>query len=114
MSPTNQSGTVVPIKGPFVAWPQTGAILKDAPHPEGAKLLHNFLLSVERQDPGRWSVREDFPAPAGFSKIWEQEGTNVTGFGEWMSDRANVERVRFWFENRLGSAQGLSPLIDNL
>ena len=35
----------LPSEGKFVAWPQTGAILKDAPHPEGAKLLHNFMLS---------------------------------------------------------------------
>ncbi|KAF2831489.1 ABC-type Fe3+ transport system [Ophiobolus disseminans] len=113
-SPAAQPGTAFPTEGEFVAWPQTGAILKDAPHPEGAKLLHNFILSTEHQSVRGWSVREDLPAPVGFSKIWEQEGTNVTAFGEWMSDRANVERMRFWFENLIGSAQGLSPLKDNL
>jgi len=54
----------------FVTWPQTGAILKKAPHPEGAKLLHSFMLSEEYQK-GRWSVRQDLPAPAGAHKILE-------------------------------------------
>ncbi|KKY21108.1 putative abc transporter [Diplodia seriata] len=31
--------------GAFVTWPQTGAILRDAPHPESAKLLHSFLAT---------------------------------------------------------------------
>ncbi|KAF2846488.1 ABC-type Fe3+ transport system [Plenodomus tracheiphilus IPT5] len=113
-SPSNQSGTTIPTEGQFVSWPQTGAILKDAPHPEGAKLLHNFLLSDERQTSRGWSVREDIAAPAGYSKIWEQAGTNVTAFGEWMLNRAEVERVRFYFEDKLGTPQGLSPLIDDL
>lgn len=108
------AGVTLPTEGKFVSWPQTGAILKNAPHPEGAKLLHNFLLSAESQSARGWSVREDIPAPAGYSKIWEQKGTNVTGFGAWMSDRANVERLKLWYESKLGTAQGLSPIIDDL
>ncbi|CAI6338354.1 unnamed protein product [Periconia digitata] len=105
--------TTRPTDAPFVTWPQTAAILKDAPHPEGAKLLHNWLLSDERQFANpQWTVRSD--APANFPKILEETNTNVTGFGAWMMDRANVERVRFWFENRLGTAQGLSPLNDDM
>ncbi|KAF1844457.1 periplasmic binding protein-like II [Cucurbitaria berberidis CBS 394.84] len=108
------AGNTLPTQGEFVSWPQTGAILKKAPHPEGAKLLHNFLLSTEHQTTQGWSVRDDLPAPAGLSKIWEQEGTNITGFGAWMSDRANVERRKYWYENKIGTAQGLSPLVDDL
>lgn len=40
--------------------------------------------------------------------------TNPSAFGKWMADRANVERLRFFFEKRIGSAQGLSPLDDDL
>lgn len=112
--PTNDSGTAIPQQGQFVSWPQTGAILKHAPHPEGAKLLHNYMLSREQQISRGWSVRQDVAPPAGYSKIWEQKGTNATGFGAWMMDRAEVERVRFWFESRLGTPQGKSPLIDGL
>ncbi|KAK7531660.1 ABC transporter [Phyllosticta citribraziliensis] len=99
----------------FVSWPQTGAILKDAPHPEGAKLLHSYILSEEFQAArGGWSVRSDIDGPAGYPKIFDVPGTDVTKFSEFMADRAAVERLRFYFEDKIGSAQGLSPLEDNL
>jgi hypothetical protein len=101
-----------PVEGSFVSWPQTGAILKDAPHPEGAKLLHSYILTEYQS--GGWSVRTDVPPPPGFPDIFNMPGTNVAGFSQFMSDRGRVERLRFWFESRIGSAQGLSPLIDNL
>jgi ABC-type Fe3+ transport system substrate-binding protein len=98
---------------PFVTWPQTAAILKDAPHPESAKLLHNFLVSKEWLEATRsWSVRTDMPD--NFPNIFEEVNTDPTEFGLWMADRTKVERLRFWFEKRIGSAQGLSPLIDDL
>lgn len=102
-----------PTDAPFVTWPQTAAILKDAPHPEGAKLFHNYILSDEWQfNTTQWVVRTD--APAGFPNIFEEKNTNVTSFLPWMMDRANVERLRFWYESRIGTAQGISPLDDNL
>ncbi|KAF2008750.1 periplasmic binding protein-like II [Aaosphaeria arxii CBS 175.79] len=105
--------TSLPTDAPFVTWPQTAAILKDAPHPEGAKLLHNFILSDEWQfATPQWTVRTD--APANFPDIFQEPNTNVTDFLPWMLDRPNVERLRFWYEARLGTAQGLSPLEDDL
>ena len=105
--------TTRPTDAPFVTWPQTAAILKDAPHPEGAKLLHNWMLSDERQFASpQWTVRTD--APAGFPDIFAETNTNVTGFREFMLDRANVERLKLWYETRLGTAQGMSPLDDDL
>ncbi|KAF2644766.1 ABC transporter [Massarina eburnea CBS 473.64] len=104
-----------PEQGTFVSWPQHGAILKDAPHPEGAKLLHNFILSEGYQNStGRRSVRSDLPGPNGLPNVMEMPGTNPTAFVKWMSDRNAVERLRFFFEDRLGTPQGLSPLIDDL
>ena len=105
----------LPTDAKFVSWPQTGAILKKAPHPEGAKLLHSFMLSDEWQaGSGRWSVREDVAAPSGAQKILEQPNTDVLAFAKFMADRGHVERRRFFYESIIGSAQGLSPLIDNL
>lgn len=105
----------VPAKGKFVSWPQTAAILKDAPHPEGAKLLHNFVLSPEfQQASGLWSVRHDIPAPEGFPSLWNETATNPAEFARFMADRNLVERLRFFFEARIGSAQGLSPLEDDI
>ncbi|PSN72340.1 periplasmic binding protein-like II [Corynespora cassiicola Philippines] len=105
--------TTRPTDAPYVTWPQTAAILKDAPHPEGAKLLHNWLLSDERQFASpQWTVRSD--APADFPNIFEEPNTNVTGFLPYMLDRAEVERQKLWYETRIGTAQGLSPLEDDL
>ncbi|KAH7049329.1 ABC transporter [Macrophomina phaseolina] len=104
-----------PTTGTFVSWPQTGAILADAPHPESAKLLHSFLASSEHQaSRGGWSVRKDVDNPNGFPSIMDMPGTNPTKFAEWMSDRAAVERLRFFFEDRIGTPQGLSPLEDGI
>ncbi|KAK1988163.1 hypothetical protein LZ30DRAFT_792357 [Colletotrichum cereale] len=104
-----------PVKGRFVSWPQHGGILKDAPHPEGAKLLHSYILSADYQRTnGGWSVRGDVPPPANYPPILEMPSTDPTAFGKWTSDRAAVERLRFWLEDRLGTPQGLSPLIDDL
>lgn len=104
-----------PTQQPFLSWAQTGAILKAAPHPEGAKLLHAYILSTDFQT-GGWSVRQDVGAPNGtaYPDIMHMPSTNPTLFSTWMADRARVERLRFFFEKRIGSAQGLSPLIDDL
>lgn len=104
-----------PVEGQFVSWPQTGAILKDSPHPETAKLLHSWILSKEHQNStGTWSVRKDIAPPEGFPSILEMPGIDTTKFAKWISDRAAVERLRFFFETQIGSAQELSPLIDDL
>lgn len=44
----------------------------------------------------------------------QQVGTDPTNFGRFMADRAAVERLRFFFEDRIGTAQGLSPLVDGI
>jgi ABC-type Fe3+ transport system substrate-binding protein len=98
----------------FVSWPQTGAILKDAPHPEGAKLLHSFMLSDEYTGNNKWSVRNDILAPTGGETIMKQNNTDPTAFAKYMADRVNVERRKFWYEARIGTAQGISPLDDDM
>ncbi|KAM0438483.1 hypothetical protein ACHAPT_001232 [Fusarium lateritium] len=104
-----------PTKGKYVSWPQTAAILKDAPHPEGAKLLHNFILSPEFQSTsGLMPVRRDVPTPKGFPNLRNETATNPAEFTRFMADRPLVERLRFFFEARLGSAQGESPLEDDI
>ncbi|EKJ79597.1 hypothetical protein FPSE_00282 [Fusarium pseudograminearum CS3096] len=102
-----------PKNGKYVTWAQMAGIPKDAPHPEGAKLLHNFILSPEFQKSvGTWSVRRDIPTPEGYPDLANETTTNPTEFTRWMSDRATVERLRFWFEAQIGSAQGVDPIHD--
>jgi ABC-type Fe3+ transport system substrate-binding protein len=99
-----------------VSWAHTAAIPKNAPHPEGAKLLHNFILSPEYQQGSRWSVRQDVPDPEGFpyEALDLVNTTNPAAFATWMADREKVGRLRDWFVNKIGTAQGLSPLVDEL
>ncbi|CAJ0546692.1 Ff.00g013190.m01.CDS01 [Fusarium sp. VM40] len=105
----------IPTKGSFVTWAQRAAIFKDAPHPEAAKLLHNFMLSNEYQNgTGSWSVLKDVPAPEGYAGIMDTPSTNPVEFDRFMSDRVRVERLKLFFEDKIGTAQGLSPLIDDL
>lgn len=106
--------TALPTDGLFVSWAQRGGILKDAPHPEGAKLLHSFMLSPEFQKELGWSVRQDVEPPAGVPDLMRMLNTNPVAFNTWMEDRPNVERLRFWFEDRIGTAQGKSPLVDGI
>ncbi|KAM0507662.1 hypothetical protein ACHAPB_002353 [Verticillium nonalfalfae] len=106
----------LPTQTQFVSWPQTAAILKDAPHPESAKLLHSFVLSPEFQQMMGWPVRHDVPVAENFSQLPLKDipSTNPAAFGRFMADRGRVERLRFFLEVRIGSAQGLSPLVDGL
>ncbi|EHK48780.1 uncharacterized protein TrAtP1_009420 [Trichoderma atroviride] len=114
-NPGNNIKISFPTDANFVSWPQTAAILKDAPHPESAKLFHNFLLSSEFQKTLPLSARQDINSSSSpYHDIMHTPHTNPTAFARFMSDRVTVERVRFFFENRLGTAQGLSPLIDDI
>jgi hypothetical protein len=84
------------------------------PRPESAKLFHGWILSAEHQDVTRTrTTRKDLAPPTGYPDIMEMPGTDPKKFSKWMSDRAGVERLRF-FEDGIGSAQGLSPLEDDL
>ncbi|GAP92155.1 putative ABC transporter [Rosellinia necatrix] len=115
LTPFEPLNLTFPTKGQFVTWPQRAAILKDAPHPEGAKLLHSFLLSEERQQSsGGWSVRQDVAAPEGYQALSSIKSTNPDGFESFMVDRERVERLKLFFEDKLGTPQGLSPLKDDL
>ncbi|KAF2213704.1 hypothetical protein CERZMDRAFT_111325 [Cercospora zeae-maydis SCOH1-5] len=78
-------------------------------------LLHNYFLSKEWQATrASWPVRRDVPASGALPSIFDMPGTNITYFREWMADRGRVERLRTWFEDRLGTPQGLSPLSDGI
>lgn len=114
--PVSGARSTIPTHGPFVSWAQTAAIPRDAPHPEGAKLLHNFILTPEYQQLMGWSVRQDVPLPEGFPypELDKINSTNAPAFARWMADREKVGRLRDWFEAKIGTAQGLSPLEDAL
>ena len=100
----------VPRRDPFMSWAQTAAIFKQARHPAAAKLYLTWLLTKERQrQASQWSVRRDVAPPPGWQPITAYR-TQLTGFRDFMRDRALVERFRGVVETFVGPVQGPSPL----
>jgi ABC-type Fe3+ transport system substrate-binding protein len=103
--------SVSPVSDRYMSWTQTSAIFKDTKLPETAKLLQAFLISEEFQvSRGEPSVRKD----VGNSTIWDADNTDYVTFHQFMEDRDAVEQLRFVFEDKIGTAQGLSPLVDDI
>lgn len=102
-----------PEKSPWLAWVQTGAILKDAPHKAAAKLYLSWALSKQTQqyvtDIGIWSVRGDVAAPAGRKGIFDYANMNPLGLSEFMSDRTALDRYKRRITLYVGEVQGVRP-----
>lgn len=105
------SEITLPKKSPWVAWPQTGAILKDAPHKAAARLYMSWMLSKQAQtnDIGTWSSRTDVAPPAGRKGIFAYANMNPLGLGEFMSDRAALDRYKSRINLYVGDVQGVNP-----
>ncbi|MER5890470.1 extracellular solute-binding protein [Streptomyces sp. NPDC001941] len=100
-----------PQNSPWVAWPQTGAILKDAPHKAAAQLYLSWLLSKEAQqnDIGTWSARNDVAPPEGRQGINEYDNMNPLGLGEFMNDRGALDRYKARINLLVGDVTGVNP-----
>jgi ABC-type Fe3+ transport system substrate-binding protein len=82
-------------------WPLTGAIFKDAPHPNAAKLFMGWLMEKEQQaKTGTWSARNDVPPPPGTKPIFEYKVVN--DYMSFLSDDAQVVALRKRFEGYTG------------
>ncbi|KUM84847.1 MULTISPECIES: ABC transporter substrate-binding protein [Streptomyces] len=105
------SQVTLPKTSPWVAWPQTGAILKNAPHKAAAELYLSWILSKQTQqhDIGTWSARTDVPAPAGRKGIFDYKNMNPLGLGEFMSDRTALDRYKALINLYVGDVQGVNP-----
>ncbi|EMF01510.1 ABC transporter substrate-binding protein [Streptomyces mobaraensis NBRC 13819 = DSM 40847] len=104
------SKTSIPEKSPWVAWPQTGAILKDAPHKAAAKLYLSWVLSKGYQEKSYgWSARTDVPAPAGRKGIFDYANMNPLGLGEFMGDRTALDRFKAKINLFVGDVKGADP-----
>lgn len=102
-----------PEKSPWLAWAQTGAILKDAPHKAAAKLYMSWVLSEQTQQnvigSWTWSVRSDVAAPAGRKGIFDYKNMNPLGLREFMSDRTALDLYKKRITLYVGEVQGVSP-----
>lgn len=94
----------------YMSWAQTGAIFASTEMPETAKLFVSWIMSDEYQTASGSSTRRELAAEDPFSKQW----TEPLGFAKWMGNRQDVEWYKLQFESLLGTAQGESPLEDDL
>ncbi|QSY49305.1 MULTISPECIES: ABC transporter substrate-binding protein [Streptomyces] len=109
-SSSGLSKTSIPEKSPWVAWPQTGAILKDAPHKAAAKLYMSWILSKQYQEKSYgWSSRTDVATPAGRKGIFDYVNMNPLGLGKFMSDRAALDRYKARINLYVGDVKGANP-----
>jgi len=82
-------------------WPLDGAIFKDAPHPNGARLFMSWFLEPQQQTfAGNWSARNDVPPPAGLKPILSYRVVN--DYQEFLSNQPQVVELRKRFEGYTG------------
>ncbi|CAG7836052.1 unnamed protein product [Allacma fusca] len=99
----------LPRYDPFVTWPQTAAIFRNARRPAAAKLYLNWITDAFTQQYywPYWSVRRDVPPPAGYGTVFDYPSqTDPLAFGRWMSDREQVELFRSQITLYIGEVQG--------
>ena len=93
--------THIPTVDALPIWPLSGAIFKDAPHPNAAKLFLSWLLEPEQQSKlPTWSPRSDVPPPAGYKPILSYKVAN--DYRAFLSDGAEVAALRKRFEGYSG------------
>ncbi len=78
------------------------AILKDAPHPNSAKLMVTWLLSKEQQgrNPLAYSSRADMPPPAGMPPLTDSRFAN--GYRDFLGDGSRLPALRKRYEAFIG------------
>jgi ABC-type Fe3+ transport system substrate-binding protein len=82
-------------------WPLTGAIFKDAPHPNAAKLFLGWLMEPAQQAAtGTWSSRKDVPPPAGFKPIFDYPVVN--DYRSFLVNERELVALRKRFEGYTG------------
>ncbi len=91
----------IPTGDALPIWPLSGAIFKNAPHPNAAKLFLSWLLAPEQQSKlPTWSPRSDVPPPAGFKPILSYKVAN--DYRVFLTDQPQVEALRKRFEGYSG------------
>jgi ABC-type Fe3+ transport system substrate-binding protein len=97
----------------FNSWAQRGAIFKQAPHKDGAKLFMSWLNSESTQKNAiatwTWSVRKDVAPPTGLEPLASYKNTDPKAFAKFMSNRGAVERFRSQVELYFGQVKGADP-----
>ncbi len=90
-----------PTSDPLPIWGQLGAILRDAPHPNAARLWLQWYMGRDAQARiGTWSARTDVPPPFGLKPIFDYHVAN--DLADIVTDRARLAELRKKFESYTG------------
>jgi ABC-type Fe3+ transport system substrate-binding protein len=82
-------------------WGQLGAIFKDSPHPNAAKLYLQWYMAKEQQSRiGTWSARKDVPPPFGLKPIMEYKVAN--DLAEIVTNEKLLSELRRRYEGYTG------------
>ena len=93
-----------PLDDAIPIWGQLGAIFKDAPHPNAAKLYLQWYMAKEQQRRiGTWSARMDMPAPFGLKPILDYKVAN--DLASIVTDRTLLADLRKRFEGYTGEVK---------
>ena len=90
-----------PESDPLPIWGQLGAIFKDAPHPNAAKLYLQWYMAKEQQSrSGTFSPRADVPPPPGLKPLSTYRIDR--GYRTLVTDEARVAELRKRFASYVG------------
>jgi ABC-type Fe3+ transport system substrate-binding protein len=94
--------TVMSAKDKTPVFFTAGGILRDAPHPNTAKLYLSWLLSKEQQgrNPAAYSPRSDLPPPAGMPPLSSPRFANA--YRDFLGDGTRLPALRKRFEAFIG------------
>ncbi|HEY4919741.1 MAG TPA: extracellular solute-binding protein [Xanthobacteraceae bacterium] len=90
-----------PTSDPLPIWGQLGAIFKDAPHPNAARLWLQWYMGREAQGRiGTWSARTDVPPPFGLKPVFDYRVAN--DLADIVTDPVRLADLRKRFESYTG------------
>jgi ABC-type Fe3+ transport system substrate-binding protein len=93
-----------PASDPLPIWGQLGAILKDGPHPNAAKLWLQWYMGKEPQARiGTWSARTDVAPPFGLKPIFDYNVAN--DLAEIVAQPALLAELRRRFASYTGDVK---------
>ncbi len=101
-TPDGNLKIALPAKDKIPVFFTAGGILKNAPHPNAAKLYLTWMLSKEQQArfPALYSPRKDMPAPAGLPPLTSAQFAN--NYRDFLGDGSRPAALRKRFEALTG------------
>jgi ABC-type Fe3+ transport system substrate-binding protein len=90
-------------------WGQLGAIVRDAPHPNAAKLYLQWYMGKEQQARiGTWSARKDVAPPFGLKPILDYKVAN--DLADIVTDPKVLADLRKRFEHYTGEVKNIGGI----